>query len=349
MDYLTTPRTPTASAWLALMDDDLDEDRHAVTKAPTEAKEETNSTSNLWVYPFCSIIPHNCAEEESIPGKRFFPSTTSTNAENNLAGVSDEDSKGAETQNFLQQIQTYYDCLQATTFSKIAKIEQDINDHIEKVESPCKMLRNKVDSVFYEYDEEFIDNMESEGDESLIIVRNESPDIFHELKESIPYLRERNNTFTSSKYKDFIESHATTSGSDSSSNTRSLHPGSQKQKLSDDSSTADRQPSPRKFPASDSFDQFNNGIAMDKITKEEVSISILPDSVIKTYKNGLLINTINFSITGESYSPKNIFILEMPYPKGNNYTRGYIEFCKNTIAFRKSYLDGEDYFFEKIQ
>ena len=86
-----------------------------------------------------------------------------------------------------------------------------------------------------------------------------------------------------------------------------------------------------------------------KITKEEVSISILPDSVIKTYKNGLLINTINFSITGESYSPKNIFILEMPYPKGNNYTRGYIEFCKNTIAFRKSYLDGQDFFFEKIK
>ena len=86
-----------------------------------------------------------------------------------------------------------------------------------------------------------------------------------------------------------------------------------------------------------------------KNTTEDVSISILPDSVIKTYKNGLLINTVNFSITAESYNQKNAFTIKMPFLKGNNYTRGHIEFCKNTIAFRLSNMDGEDYFFEKKQ
>jgi hypothetical protein len=86
-----------------------------------------------------------------------------------------------------------------------------------------------------------------------------------------------------------------------------------------------------------------------KNTKEDITIWILPDSVVKTFQNGRLINTVNFSVTGESYSPKNIFFVTMPYPNGNNYTRGYVEFCKNTLAFRTSYMDGEDYFFEKIQ
>jgi hypothetical protein len=86
-----------------------------------------------------------------------------------------------------------------------------------------------------------------------------------------------------------------------------------------------------------------------KITKEEVSISILADSVIKTYKNGLLINTSKFSLLSGSSSSKNMFTFEKPYPHNDYYTNGYIEFCKNTLAFRRSYLDGEDFFFEKIQ
>lgn len=84
-------------------------------------------------------------------------------------------------------------------------------------------------------------------------------------------------------------------------------------------------------------------------TKESVIITILPDSVVKTYQNGALVNTTNFSITGESYSPKNVFFIKMPFPHGNNYTHGYVEFCKNTMAFRTSYMDGEDFFFEKIK
>lgn len=289
MDHLNTPRTPTASAWLALMDDDLDEDGNAMPEASEEAKVETNSSSNQWVYPFCSIIPstQNCAKEEYIVEKRFFPSALNT--ENNLTGVSDDDPKSAENQSFLQRIQTYYDNLQATTFSKITKIEEDINDHIEKVESPCKMLSAKVDAVFYEYDEEFIDNMESEGDESVIINRNESPDIFHELQESIPYLRERNNTFTSSKYKDFLESHATMSDSDSS---RKCHSSPrEKQTLRDDNHTSDRNHSPRKFPVSDTFDQFNDDAVPDKVAKEK-----LPGSSIRTMRT-----TKTETMTNESH------------------------------------------------
>ena len=290
MEHPNTPKTPTASAWLALMDDELDEEGKPMVEAPEVSKTQTADSGNHWVYPFCNIIPSadNCAlamNEEPMPMKRFFP--TAIDTEIKLTEVSGDNPKNADNQSFLQRMQAYYDNLQATTFSKITKIEEEISSHIDKVESPCKMMSSNVDGmfdevespckmmsskvgdVFSEFDEEFIDHMESEGDESTTLYRNESPNIFNELQESIPYLRERNNTFTSSKYKDFIESHATMSDNDSSRKGHSLHSQTQQQ-LEDNRRAID---SPRKFPVSDSFDQFNNATVPEKMMEKAPEFS----------------------------------------------------------------------------
>ena len=296
MEHPNTPKTPTASAWLALMDDDLDEEGKPMVEVPELSKIETTDTSNQWVYPFCSIIPStdHCVIEDSITTKRFFPNPVKTDFV--LAEVADDNIRSAENQSFLQRLQTYYDNLQATTFSKIAKVEEEISDHIDKVESPCK----RMSDVFYEFDQEFIDKMESGGDESVngTLDRNESPDIFNELQESIPYLRERTNTFTSSKYKDFIDSHATFSDNDSHGQTPKLV------------NNYARHPSPRKFPVAGTFDQFDNDVVTDKITKEDVLES--SSRTMQTTKTETMTKISEDSPPVATHAPKSDEILALP-------------------------------------
>ena len=275
MEYPVTPKTPTASAWLALMEDDLDEEREPTVDAPVATKIEMTDTSDQWVYPFCSIMPsiHNCAKEESVPAKRFFPTDVKT--EHGLTGNTDNKPENIEKKSFVQRIQTYYDTLQASTFSKITKIEEEISDRMDKVESPCKMMSANGGDVFYEYDEVSVDNVESVDDESTIINRNESPDIFNELQESIPYLQNRSNTYTSSKYKDFLGSHATSSDNDSLRNAKKL-------KVATGSRHRNRHPSPRKFPVLDTFDQYQDEIVADQGTKELPGLSARTMRTTKT-------------------------------------------------------------------
>jgi hypothetical protein len=146
MEQPTTPKTPTASAWLALIEDDLDGEEKLMVEVPEVPKVETTNI-NQWVYPFCNIIPSttHCENEESIPTRRFFP--TSLDTKTSMTGISDENSKSAENQSFIQRVQYYYDNLQATTFSKITKMEEEISDHIDKVESPCKMMNQIVTNI----------------------------------------------------------------------------------------------------------------------------------------------------------------------------------------------------------
>jgi hypothetical protein len=85
-----------------------------------------------------------------------------------------------------------------------------------------------------------------------------------------------------------------------------------------------------------------------KKTDKNVEIIISQDSVLKTYENEKLLHSKTFSMVG--YSNEKSFTIQLAPPyEGNIYTYGVIEFCDNTIAFKSSYVDGEDFFFNKIK
>jgi NADPH:quinone reductase-like Zn-dependent oxidoreductase len=261
MDPPNTPKTPTVSAWLALLDDEVKGEEF--TEVPVPVQEEAKVESNEhWVYPFCNLIPSDAVKfvnEETLP--TYEMAVKKPNEEH------DDTQQNSQSQGFLQRIQMYYDNLQTTTFSKIIKIEEEISDRIEKVESPCKMMAAQSNAMFDEYDDQFMDT-ESEGDESTIleIDRQESPDIFHELQESIPSLRDRSNTFASSKYKALIGSSASLSVAESSKKESSLL--ITKEQFREDGHRNDQITSPRKFPTSNTFDQLNNDDDEDKAPKK---------------------------------------------------------------------------------
>ena len=86
-----------------------------------------------------------------------------------------------------------------------------------------------------------------------------------------------------------------------------------------------------------------------KKTNKNVEIIISQDSVLKTYENEKLVHSKTFSMVRFSSVNEKSFSLKLPPPyEGNNYTYGVIEFCDNTIAFKSSYVDGEDFFFTLI-
>ena len=80
---------------------------------------------------------------------------------------------------------------------------------------------------------------------------------------------------------------------------------------------------------------------------ENVEILLTADNKISTYKDGLLVKTSSFKLA-TSYNEK-FFTLETIPLYENTYTHGIIEFCQGTLAFRNSYVDGGDYYFEEIK
>ena len=82
-------------------------------------------------------------------------------------------------------------------------------------------------------------------------------------------------------------------------------------------------------------------------TNENVELVILPDSVVKTYKNAVFVKTSKFTLNALNYP--DYFTLETIPLYENLYTSGVIEQCENKIAFKNSYVDGSDWFFEKIK
>jgi hypothetical protein len=84
-----------------------------------------------------------------------------------------------------------------------------------------------------------------------------------------------------------------------------------------------------------------------KNTTEQIEILILKDSTVQTYRDNNLIRTSKF-ILKNSYNT-DYYSLETIPEIQNLYTYGVIELCENRIAFKNSYLDGGDYFFEKIK
>ena len=81
-------------------------------------------------------------------------------------------------------------------------------------------------------------------------------------------------------------------------------------------------------------------------TNENVELTISQHSVVKTYKNAVLIKTDRFTLNAVNHP--GYFTLETFPLYGNIYTFGVIELCENKIAFKNSYIDGVDWFFEKI-
>ena len=80
---------------------------------------------------------------------------------------------------------------------------------------------------------------------------------------------------------------------------------------------------------------------------EQIEIVILNDSTVQTYKDKNLILTSKF-VLEDSYNPDYFKLVTIPANK-NYYTYGVIELCDNKLAFKNSYVDGGDYFFESIK
>jgi hypothetical protein len=80
---------------------------------------------------------------------------------------------------------------------------------------------------------------------------------------------------------------------------------------------------------------------------ENVEIIITKDKQVSTYEDGLLLKTSNFDLNG-SYND-GFYTLETNPKYENTYTYGIVEICQGSLAFRNSYVDGADFYFEKVK
>jgi NADPH:quinone reductase-like Zn-dependent oxidoreductase len=261
----TTPKTPTASAWWALMEDQsYDEGKTATTSQPdTKCGTGTRWATSFWGM----LIPNNPSDE--FEGESYIreqsanPTSLPANETIALDEETTEKSKlrfdpdGQNAESFFQLFQINCSNLQTAAFSKMVEIEEELGDHIEKVESPCKLLSKPTDAVFDEYDDPSHE-IDSECDDSGIIIteHRESPDILNELKEDIPFLRLRSTATISSKYKEILGSIA--SPSDVESAMKTTPQLSQRMSGVEAMYSSAKQPTARKFPGENSIDQLND-------------------------------------------------------------------------------------------
>ena len=78
-----------------------------------------------------------------------------------------------------------------------------------------------------------------------------------------------------------------------------------------------------------------------------IEIRITSDQKMSTYENGNLTGTTDFNLV-DSYNEGYFSIKIIPMGE-NNYTYGIIEFCNDVVAFKNSYIDGADFYYERIK
>ena len=82
-------------------------------------------------------------------------------------------------------------------------------------------------------------------------------------------------------------------------------------------------------------------------TTENVELQFSADGVVSTFVESVAVKTSNFRLK-ESYN-SNFFSLETIPAGQNTYTWGVIEFCKNGLVFKSSYVDSGDFYFERMK
>jgi NADPH:quinone reductase-like Zn-dependent oxidoreductase len=253
---ITTPKTPTASAWWALMEDTpYDEEGSDVHEQNTETIPGSKWASSLWNM----IVPEkptsdlvSCFENLPISAVNDEKNNTNQNPDKRARSTPkvDTSQNQCENESFLQLFQNYCGNIQTTTFSKMELIQEGFIKRIEKSESPCKLLRKPNKPVLDEYEDACLESPSGGNFDSGIIplTRVESPDIIHELKEDVASLR---STPISSKYKEIL-------GSRNFTTDLSTH------KTKKPIENPIRPHTERKFPVESSIDQLDANISPTK-------------------------------------------------------------------------------------
>lgn len=248
-----TPKTPTASAWMALINDaPLDESKNISSANAAPPSHHKHWGSGLWSL----LIAENPSDELEASNAininkadslgRGDVNTTASPASSWGIGATNSPDKKAS---FLQLLQC--GSLDTSTFQKI---EEEINQRLENVESPCKSMSKPTATVVDVIDDQLYE-MSSESEISASGRQNapeeasvDNNNMYIELQESISFLRERNEVFNaSSKYKDILLSTATSEGEQQS-------PKSNSTKMEDEVMPL----TTRKFPIENSIDQLSH-------------------------------------------------------------------------------------------
>lgn len=80
---------------------------------------------------------------------------------------------------------------------------------------------------------------------------------------------------------------------------------------------------------------------------KNVRLIISKDKNFEVYEDNALITQAKFNLGGTAV--KEYFQFEVKLPVYSSYAPGIIEFCRDRLAFKNSYMDGTDYYFERIK
>jgi NADPH:quinone reductase-like Zn-dependent oxidoreductase len=301
-----TPKTPTAGAWWALLDDAPFDERENIP-SPTSPMHSANSQ---WGSGFWSLLiaesPSNELEVSSFADKPSSSSRDHVKMTKNQATPLIREMKHKSTTNVEDAKPSFLQLLQCGSLdtSTFLKIEEEITERLDKVESPCKMLSRPDNEVFDEYDYEFCE-LNSESEDSGVAQKTQKDsfddNMFNELQEEIPFLRERSEVLkASSKYKDILCA-ATLEVEHSKEECPSNNP--------DEMEITVKPLTTRKFPVQNTIDQLNENVpeAPATPTYREVRKGS-PDegSPTKTMKTA---RTENTSKTPEINAPPELVVI----------------------------------------
>lgn len=229
---LDTPKTPTASAWWALMEDAPFDERTIGPVLPTQPT-AAHSGRPQWASGLWNILIAESPSDEldradtarlacspdrgssrtqvvtmdqSLHSNGQLPSyhqPTMPAMNSTACGKQQEDGDNTNNASFLHMLRCGN--LEGNPF---LRFEEELSNQLNRADSPCKMMTQPSGSVFDVYDEEFYELYSESGDDSGVIdITNNSfdDDILNELKDEITSLRERNEgQISSSKYKDIL-------------------------------------------------------------------------------------------------------------------------------------------------
>ena len=84
----------------------------------------------------------------------------------------------------------------------------------------------------------------------------------------------------------------------------------------------------------------------EKAFERNIRLVFTSDSTLQVTEKGQVIRQSKFTVSLTQYNGKQV---ETPPQTGNLYTWGNIEFCRDMVGFIGSYIDGPDYFFERVK
>lgn len=322
-----TPKTPTASAWWALMEDAAAveapfDERKSIHPPPPPLPISPNQRSTTqWSEGFWNLLlaesPSDELEVVSCDGlgshehseisknqtfylkqelQRKRQSQESAKRQNN--NQNNYNYRSGSKPNLMDLLQCGN--LNTATFStmehSLTERLETLTDRLEKVESPCKMMTTRKQSNFDEYDDEIYEFFTESGDSVLQIATNSTEDnIFIELQDEIPFLRDRGDLInSSSKYKDILASTSVISDIHEKE-TRNTHNSSPNTKNAAGMSENVYPISSRKFPVENTIDRVNRPPSNEQYTSGNFTSS--PVQNLNTSKSTLISSNMPMKAT----------------------------------------------------